>query len=417
MAEKIILSNGVRLLLEYMPHLHSVAAGVWADTGSARETPEQWGVSHLLEHMLFKGTPTRNSLQLSAAMDDVGGVLNAFTSKEQTCYYTRALDEDLPLALDLLSDMYCRSLLDANELERERGVVIEEINMYEDSPDELVLDLFSATVWPEHSYGRSISGTVDSVSALGREPLAAYWQERYTAENTVLALAGNVSPEQGRELAERYFGGVRQGRNPQPALPEPVFRPGQAFIHKDIEQNHVCLGFPGVSIGDDDYYAAAIACNLFGGSASARLFQEIREKRGLAYSAFSHLDCFNRGGSFFAYASTQPEKTRELVEVMADEFARLAVEGLPADDIERSKRQLKGSMLLGLESTGAVMNKLGKLELALGRVYSPEETTERLMAVTPGDVTRVIRRLVRPGCLALAQVGPECCELQAKELF
>ena len=209
---------------------------------------------------------------------------------------------------------------------------------------------------------------------------------------------------------------------PLPALPfaepeAPSFSSGQAFIEKDIEQNHICMGFPGVSLKDDDYYAAAIVSNLFGGSASARLFQEIREKRGLAYSAFSHLDCFKLSGSFFAYASTQPEKTRELVQVMADEFARLAVEGFAASDVERSKRQLKGSMLLGLESTSATMNKLGKMELALGRVYSPEETVERLMAVTPDDVMRVIRRMVRPGALVLAQVGPTDCGFTAKELF
>lgn len=417
MAEKYVLSNGMRLLLEYMPHLRSVSAGVWADTGSARETPAQWGVSHLLEHMLFKGTPTRTSLQLSAAMDDVGGVLNAFTSKEQTCYYTKALDEDLELSLDLLSDMYCRSLLDEKDMERERGVVIEEINMYEDSPDELVLDLFFSTLWPEHSYGRSISGTVQSVSALSRQQLFDYWRAHYTAENTVLALAGNVSPERGRELAESFFGGVQPGPGPQAGLPSPLSCSGQAFIEKDIEQNHICMGFPGLSLGDEDYYAAAIACNLFGGSASARLFQEIREKRGLAYSAFSHLDCFRGGGAFLAYASTQPDKTGELVQVMADEFARLAVEGLAAADIERSKRQLKGSMLLGLESTSATMNKLGKMELALGRVYSPEETVARLMAVTPEDVCRAIRRMVRPGSLVLAQVGPADCGFRAKELF
>ena len=417
MAEKIILSNGLRLLLEYMPHLRSVSAGVWADTGSARETPAQWGVSHLLEHMLFKGTPSRTSLQLSAAMDEVGGVLNAYTSKEQTCYYTRSLDEDAELSLDLLSDMYCRSLLDAGELERERGVVIEEINMYEDSPDELVLDLFASTGWPEHSYGRSISGTADSVTALSREQLYEYWRGHYTAENTVLTLAGNISPERGRELAERWFGTLHAGGGAQPELPEPVFRSGQAFIEKDIEQNHICMGFPGVSLRDEDYYAATIICNLFGGSASARLFQEIREKRGLAYTAYSHLDSLIRGGYFYAYASTQPEKTRELVQVMADEFARLAVEGLPADDIERSKRQLKGSLLLGLESTGSVMSSLGRSELTRGQVFSPEETAARLMAVTPDDVLRVIRRLVRPGCLALAQVGPADCGISAKELF
>lgn len=417
MAEKIILSNGLRLLLEYMPQLHSASVGLWVDTGSAREDISQWGVSHLLEHMLFKGTPGRTSLQLSAAMDDVGGVLNAFTAKEQTCYYTKSLDEYFELSLDLLSDMACRSLIDGGELERERQVVTEEINMYEDTPDELVLDLFNSTLWPQHSYGRSISGTVDSVAALSREEVAAYWRSRYTTANTVLAVAGNITPERAREQAEKYFSALSAAADGLPPLTEPITRAGQAFIQKDIEQNHICMGFPGLSLSDPDYYAAAIMCNLFGGSASARLFQEIREKRGLAYSAFSHLDCLNRGGCFLAYASTQPEKTRELVQVMADEFARLAAEGLANADIERSKQQLKGSMLLSLESTSSFMNKLGKIQLSLGRVYDPGDTVAKLMAVTPEDVQRVIRRLVRPGAMTLAQVGPADCGLTVKELF
>lgn len=415
MAEKFILSSGMRLLVEYMPHLHSVSAGVWVDTGSALEQDGQFGISHLLEHMMFKGTTRRSALEISSAMDHVGGVLNAFTGKEQTCYYTRCLDEQFGLAIELLADMYHNSLLDAAELEREKNVVIEEINMYEDSPDDLVMDLFAATLWPGHGYGRSISGSAADVAALDRPQVAAYYAARYHAADTVLAVAGSIPPERAAALAEQYF--APAAATPHAPLAAPTAVSGDGYISKDIEQTHVCLGFPALAVTDDDYYAAAILNSAFGGSASARLFQEIREKRGLSYSAYSYFDAFAHGGYFLAYASTQPANCAELIDVMTAEFARLAADGLTAGEIDRCKQQLKGSMLLNMESSGYMMSKLGKHELTLGRVYTAEETVARLMAVTEEDIRRVARRLVVPGRAVLAQVGPEQCPRFAGRLF
>ena len=415
MAQRYLLSNGIRLLLEPMPQLRSVSTGIWAGAGSALEDKKIWGASHLLEHMLFKGTPSRDASEISAVMDNVGGVLNAFTAKEQTCYYTRCLDEHFDLSLSLLADMYQNSLLDPKELEREKGVVIEEINMYEDSPEEVAADLFARTLWPDHSYGRNISGTIQSVEAIDREQLAGHMLACYDPSSTVIAIAGNISLEQAVESAEHYFkGGAPQQKG---KLPSPKTQAGQAYIKKDIEQNHICMGFPVFSVNDDDYYAAAIVNSAFGGSASARLFQEIREKRGLSYGAYSYLDAFTLDGLFLAYASTQPDKTEELTKVMAGEFARLAEKGLSTDEIQRSKEQMKGTLLLQMESTSSVMTKLGRQELIRGRIYSPEETVAELMAVSEEDIRRVLTRILIPEKLVVSQVGPNECSLNARRLF
>lgn len=414
MAKRFVLKNGMRLLLKTMPQLRSVSTGIWTAAGSAREDLSLWGASHMLEHMLFKGTPSRNSLEISSVMDDVGGVLNAFTAKEQTCYYTRCLDEHFELSLALLADMYQHSLLDAEELAREKNVVIEEILMYEDSPDDLALDLFCQTLWPNHSYGRNISGTVESVSALSQAQLQGYLHSWYNSAQTVLVVVGNVSEEQAIAAAERYF--TAQPDSPHAQLALPSCHSGHAYTHKDIEQTHVCMGFPGLAINDDDYYAATIVNSAFGGSASARLFQEVREKRGLAYSAFSYLENFTLGGFFLAYASSQPERTDELLRVMAGEFAKLAEKGLSADEIERGKNQLKGAMLLQLESTSNTMMKLARQELMRGRIFTPEETVERLMAVSEADINRVLGRMLQPGAMVTAQVGPTESKVPESEL-
>lgn len=405
MAEKMILQNGMRLLVETMPGMRSIATGVWIGAGSAVENESNNGISHVLEHMLFKGTPSRSALDISAAMDNVGGTLNAFTAKEQTCYYARCLDEHFPLSLSLLADMYENALLDASELAREKRVIIEEINMYEDSPDELVMDLFSSTLWPGHSYGRPISGTVSGVSALDRDAVYHYWKDAYHSGNTVLAVAGNISAGQALEWAETYFGQCL----PRPRLePKPLrIGAGDSFIQKDIEQCHICLGFPALPLTDPDYYAAVILCNVLGGSASARLFQEVREKRGLSYSAYSYLEAFALGGFLMAYASAQPASSGELIRVMTEQLLLLKEKGLTEDEISRNQEQLKGSILLSMESTHRVMSKLGKMELALGKVYSTEETVAKLLAVTPDDINRVIDRIIVPERLVMAQVGPQ----------
>ena len=284
MAEKFILSSGMRLLVEYMPHLRSISSGIWVNCGSVYENSSINGVSHFLEHMLFKGTKQRSALDIAASMEAVGGVLNAFTGKEQTCYYTRSLDEHFSLQMDLLSDMYQNSLLAVEEFDREKKVIIEEINMYEDSPDEVALDLFTNTIFPSHPYGEPIAGNITSVSALCRDQLAEHYHRFYNPQNSVLAIAGNISPQRAVEEAEKYFQPAVVGQ-PAPQIAAPTAMGGENFISKDIEQSHICLGFPGVALGDEDYYAATIIANALGGGASSRLFQEVREKRGLAYSA------------------------------------------------------------------------------------------------------------------------------------
>lgn len=405
MPEKFVLDSGLRVVAEYMPHLRSVSTGLWIKAGSAYEGPHLAGASHFLEHLLFKGTASRSAYDIAAAMDSVGGVLNAFTGKEHTCYYTRCLDEHFTLSLDLLTDMFFHSRLDPAELERERNVILEEIKMYEDTPDEVAVDLFSRTIWPEHSYGRAIAGSVESVAGLSRDLVYDYWQGAYSPANTVLAVAGNITPEQVRSMAEQRFGHW-SGAGAEKLSP-PVARGGQAAIVKDIEQNHLCLGFPAVSLNDPDYYAVNIVVNALGGGASSRLFQEVREKRGLSYSAYAFVECLARAGFVMAYASAQPASSPALLEVMAGEFRRLREQGLSREEINQSKQQLQGGMLLSQENSSNVMSSYGKSELALGRAYTAAERAERLMKVTEEDISRAIDRITEPGGLTLAQVGPE----------
>jgi predicted Zn-dependent peptidase len=404
--KKYTLDSGLRLVVEPLPHLRSVTSGIWVNCGSVYEDDAVLGVSHFLEHMLFKGTPKRDALAIASEMEAVGGVLNAFTGKEHTCYYARSLDEHFPLQLDLLADMYCNSLLDPTEFNREKKVIVEEINMYEDSPDEVAMDLFISALYPSHSYGPPIVGSLESVNALTPQQLSQHYRCYYNPSNSVLAVAGKVEPEQVLELAERYFAGF-SGGEPAPETPIPLTAPGSNYAFKDIEQSHVCLGFPGVTLADDDYYAATIIANALGGGASSRLFQEVREKRGLAYSAYSYLEAYVKGGFIMSYAATAPKNSGELIRVMAEQFLLLRDQGLSSQELKQSKDQLKGNLLLNMENTANVMSKLGRAELALHRNYDIEETTARLMAVSEDDISRVIARMIVPEQLVLTQVGPE----------
>lgn len=403
---KFTLDSGLRLVVEYLPHLRSVTSGIWVNCGSVYEDESLRGISHFLEHMLFKGTAQRDALAIASEMEAVGGVLNAFTGKEHTCYYARSLDEHFPKQMDLLADMYCHSLLDQAEFAREKKVIIEEINMYEDSPDEVAMDLFISTIYPSHTYGPPIVGSLQSVKSLTQEQLLAHYRRYYNPQNSVLAVAGNVEPERVRELAEEYFAGF-SGGGPAPEIGRPATAPGNSYVFKDIEQSHICLGFPGVTLADDDYYAATIVANALGGGASSRIFQEVREKRGLAYSAYSYLEAYVKGGFFMSYAATTPANAGELIQVLAEQYALLHGQGLSAQEIKQSKDQLKGNLLLNMENTANVMSKLGRAELALGRNYDIEETIARLTAVSEDDIARVIERMMGARQLVLTQVGPE----------
>ncbi len=414
--KRYVLSCGMELLIEYMPHLRSVASGLWVRCGSVYETPSLAGASHFLEHMLFKGTHKRSSLDISSAMEEVGGVLNAFTGKEHTCFYARSLDEHFPRQLSLLADMYTDSLLDPEEFDRERSVIMEEINMYEDSPDEVAMDLFASTIFPAHPYGPAISGTLQSVGALTRDQLWDHYKSFYGPDNTVLAIAGNIEPEKARDMAETQFAGFCGGKTP-PEVEIPISVSNAAYQAKKIEQSHICIGFPGAALGDEDYYAASIVANALGGGASSRLFQEVREKRGLSYSAYSYLESYVKAGYIMAYAATTPNKGAELTKVISEQFALLADKGLTKKEIAMTKEQLKGGLFLSLESSANVMSKLGRVYLSLGEVYDPNQTVEKLMAVTPDDVDRVIRKMICRNKAVFVQVGPERIDLDVKELM
>ena len=304
--------------------------------------------------------------------------------------------------------MYRGSLLAEEEFAKEKNVIIEEINMYEDSPDDLVMDLFCQTLWPQHPYGRPVAGSLRSVGALSRDQLAAYWHDTYHAGRTVIAVAGNVTMDQVLPLVERYFGDFEAASGAQACLPATVSTGKRyAYIHKDIEQTHLCMGFPALGAADADYYAAMVLANALGGGASSRLFQEVREKRGLSYSAYAYLDAYRQGGCLTAYASTRPANIQELVAAIAQEYAQVARRGITEAELQRSKDQLKGSLLLSLENSSNMMNRLGRFELSLGRIVPPEETVAQLLAVDQAAIEAVLQRIIVPERLCVAMVGPE----------
>lgn len=410
MIYKDTLPCGLRVITAEMPSLYSVTAGIWVATGSSFEQDEPAGISHFLEHMMFKGTQRRNAKEIAEVIEGVGGQMNAFTSKENTCYYVRVLGEHFPLGLDVLSDMLLYSTFLPEEFQRERGVILEEINMYEDNPDDLVGEVFNKTMWPNHPYGDPIIGTLDSVGNMKRDELAAYYQKAYVPEHTVLVVAGNITHQQVMEQAGQYLGGLT-GAWQRPELPLPQTQSAQAYVHKDIEQTHIVLGVPGISGNHQDRHALSVLVNALGGGVSSRLFQEAREKRGLAYSVYTYANSYIKGGNLACYASASPKKAEEALHVIAEQLADVAQNGLTEQEIQCSKQQIKGGLLLGMESTAGLMNRLGKWESSYGEYATIEETVEKVMAVTAGEVKALAARLIVPEKLVFAQVGPR--EIQA----
>ncbi|KFN09005.1 M16 family metallopeptidase [Paenibacillus macerans] len=396
------LKNGLRVVMEQIPTCRSVSFGIWVKTGSRNEQPEVGGISHFIEHMLFKGTDRFSARDIAEQFDAIGGNVNAFTSKEYTCYYAKVLDEHLPIAVDVLADMFFRSLFDAEELRKEKNVIVEEISMYEDTPDDMVHDLVSQAAYGDHPLALPILGTEEKLRAMESDHLRAYMREHYTIENTVISVAGNID-DQVVELLEKYFGdfAIRGDRG---SLAAPDFLGDLKFYRKKTEQNHICLSFPGLPIGDEKQYAMTLLNNALGGGMSSRLFQEIREKRGLAYSVYSYHSSHADSGLFTVYAGTAPRQTKEVLELTKEILHDVSVNGINESELGKGKEQLKGSLILSLESTGSRMNRLGKNELMLGRHYTLDEMIARIEAVTMDDVNDVLGRMFsRP--FALAMVG------------
>jgi predicted Zn-dependent peptidase len=398
------LPNGVRVLSQRVPDLTSVTVGIWVENGSRYERPQQAGISHFLEHLFFKGTEQRTAAQIAEEIDAVGGVLNAFTGKEHTCYFAKVLPEHLGLALDLLADIFTASRFPEDEIERERAVIIQEISQVEDTPDDYVHDLFNLAFWPGHPLSRPIAGTAATVSGLSRADLLAFFAERYRPNRVLVAAAGHLEHDRLVEVVARRFGGLTGAAGAIDGG-APVASAGVSVHEKPLEQVHLCLGTQGIAWNDPQRYPAHLLNLALGGGMSSRLFQEIRERRGRAYTVYSFLTSYCDAGYLGVYVGTSGEWMREVIEVVCAEVERLTESGLSERELGRTKNQMKGNMLLGLETSDSRMSRVARNELYFGRDVPIDEVAAEIDAVTGDDIVNVARRLFRPRRLALTVLG------------
>lgn len=404
MIRESLLPGGVRLLTEAMPHVRSATIGIFADVGSSYEPAHRRGISHLLEHMLFKGTPRRSARRIAEEMDAVGGNLNAATDKELTVFYAHVIDTHVPLAIDVLSDMFAHPLLDAGELRKERDVVLEEIKMYDDAPDEVLGDTFTRTLWRGANLGDPTIGYAETVAAIDRETLAAWHRERYAPGSALIAAAGNLDHDAVAERLTAAFDGF--AGSAIPGTPEaPAFTPAVDITHDDTEQAYVMLGMPGLSLRDERRYTLSVLDTILGGGMSSRLFQEVREERGLAYEIASFQQAYRAAGLFGVSAGTSPARVQECVDVIVDQLDLLVDRGVTSDEVVRAREHLKGNMTLALESTSSRMSRLARNAIVHGRQISTEEMEARFDAVDVAGVNALARELLG-GERGLCVLGP-----------
>jgi predicted Zn-dependent peptidase len=399
-----VLDNGLRLITERIDHVRSATVGVWLTRGSRDETEVLGGISHFVEHMLFKGTGSRSAEDIAQAIDSLGGHLDAFTAKEYAAYYIKVLDEHLSIAWDILADIVLDPAFKADDIEREKKVILEEIKMVEDTPDDLVHELFTQGLWQGHALGRPILGTPDSVAALDRATLLDFFRRTYVAPHLVIVAVGNVEHAQVRDLVMQRFGklpAVPAAHRDQPpgVVPQVIVR------DKDLEQSHVCIGVGGYPQNHEDRYTSYVLNTVLGGSMSSRLFQNVREKRGLAYAVFSSLAAYRDAGALTVYAGCANDVVAELVGLVVDEVRGMKAE-LPDLELRRAKDHLKGSLMLSLESTSSRMSNLARQEIYFDRQYGLDETLAGIEAVTAADVRRVAHELFSNGSLGATVLGP-----------
>jgi len=398
------LDNGVRVLSETIPGVPSVTVGIWVENGSRYERRDQAGISHYLEHLFFKGTERRTAAQIAEEIDAVGGVLNAFTGKEYTCYYAKVLAEHLPVAEDLLADIFRHSRFDADEIERERTVVLQEISQVEDTPDDYVHDLFNLRFWPEHPLSFPVCGRTETVGAFQRPAFVEFIAERYAPDRVIVAAAGNLTHERLVDWVTGSFGDL-QGRATVVNGPPPTATRGVSCHEKPLEQVHLCLGTPGIRQSAEERYAAYLLNTALGGGMSSRLFQEVREKRGRAYSVYSFLSSYCDGGYLGIYVGTSAEWVEEVVAIIMGELKAIKRDGLRPDELQRVKNQLKGNLLLGLETSDNRMSRLAKNEIYFGYDVSPETVAQRIEATSNDAIVALADDMLRLDATAITLLG------------
>lgn len=404
MVKKTVLSNGIRVISENIPHAYSVSIGIWVANGSRDETRESNGVAHFIEHLLFKGTEQRSALQIAREIDSVGGVLNAFTSREFVCYYVKVLDTFMPKAVDLLADIFLNSVFDPEEIEKERKVILQEISMLEDTPDDYIHDLFSQKLWQGHPLGMPIIGNAKSVGSLARDFIVDYRNSKYRAEDIIITAAGKVDHKELLDLFSDMCCRVQPGSGRKNGR-RPGYGKKVAIYEKDLEQLHLCLGLKSLPQNHKDRYEAHIMNTILGGGMSSRLFQEVREKEGLAYSIYSYMAAHSDSGSLAVYAGTSRESLEKVLDLTLGEFRKLKSDAVSGVELESAKQQLKGNILLSLESSDNRMSKLAKNEIYFGRYQTLEELMEGFDRVTVKSLQGVCELLLDERYVTLVLMG------------
>jgi predicted Zn-dependent peptidase len=404
--DRTVLPSGVRVVTEQMSGQRSVSVGAWVGVGSRDEPAELAGATHFLEHLLFKGTPSRSALEIAQAFDAVGGDINAFTTREFTCFHARTLGSDLDLALGTIADLVQHATLDRDEVESERSVVLEEIAMHEDTPDDIVFDVFHETVWPAHPLGRRVQGFPATVAAMPRDSIASFFHDRYRAENIVIAASGEVEHARVVDLVAGAFGDGGAPTAPR-AAGEPPLVTGTLGVHeRDIEQAHLVYGTAGIARTDERRWALGLFNVALGGGMSSRLFQEIREKRGLAYAVSSGHQGYAETGIFSIYAGCSTDNVHQVMSIMRDEIGRILDDGPTEEELARAIGHIRGTLVLSMEEPGALMSHLGKSELCYGRILTVEEMIAKVEAVTLDEVRETARAVLASAPWSLVILGP-----------
>lgn len=404
MVEKITLNNGVRVLCERLPHVRSCSIGFWAESGSRHEPAELSGISHFIEHMLFKGTKTRSAQQLACAFDEIGGQVNAFTSKDHTCYYARTTDMHLQTAVDLLLDMYTQSVFDKKEVDLERGVICEEIDMYEDTPDDLVNEQLAQAIYAGDPLGMPVLGTKDTLSGITSEILQDYRDRHYTAARTIISLCGSVSDSDLETICKKLEEAIPTGGD-KLVDGDVKYNPSMVLRRKKIEQNHLIIAFEGTPLGSDDRFIMQALNNILGAGMSSRLFQKVREEHGLCYSVYSFCGNYIGGGILGIYVGLSPESEQKAITLIREILEEIKTNGVTEEELRRTKEQLKTTLLMGMESTASRMNVIARNEMVYGREVSEDELIEGIDSVTLDDVQKLAQRIFDFDTASLSVVG------------